>query len=118
MLSKRSAAVCYLSLALGGMFIPVFHHLLVPQIIENARYFGGLDPGEFVLFSSLDWLTYVLPVPAIVAFFLSSRFDFFRRFDGVFFLSICMLVCASVYAIYCLFLLYSDAILRSGWHSS
>jgi hypothetical protein len=101
----------YLALAIVGLAIPLAHHVWSEPVIESSRMAGGFTPGPFHLFRLFGTLAWILPVPALVAFFLSLGFESFRKLDGICFISIAMFLCVTVNALYCLFLHYFTLIL-------
>ena len=114
MREKLPTILAYLFLAFCGLCVPLAHHRWAEQAIESTRVGGGLLPGPFHLFRGIGSLTWLLPVPAFVAFLLSLRFGWFRTFEGVCVIAICMFICASLYAAYCLFLLHFIIVLRAA----
>jgi len=109
---KILVSFTYLALVIGGLAIPLTHRSWAEPVIESRRMAGGLVPIAFHIFRLIGMLSWFLPVPAFVAFLLSLRFEKFKKLDGVCIISIAMFLCATVYALECLFILYFDLILR------
>ena len=96
----------YFFLAFCGLGIPLVHRQLGEHIIQASPAPGGMHEGMFVGLRAIGFLAWFLPLPAFLAGVLSIDSQKFRSFEGVCFIAMAMFICASVDAIYCLFLVY------------
>lgn len=112
--AKWKARITYVLLILISLAIPALHYSLSCEAMRSTRGDLLLTPATFLLVIHFGEFATLVPVLLLALLVLSWKFDRLVRFSTLCGISVAMLVYATVYGVWCCFLLSHVLLERSG----